>query len=92
MALMHILFSFKIYMLCNPIKGVLPEPNSEQATEKQLPKLFFKLIFSLSAKLHLETVWLLIPHAIPCGIFCSSGNSSRIGLYLWEVWSPGAFL
>jgi iron complex outermembrane receptor protein len=49
MALMHILFFSKFICFCNPIKEYCQSPIQQQATEKQLPKLFLQADFSLSA-------------------------------------------
>jgi iron complex outermembrane receptor protein len=71
-------------MLHNPIKGVLLELNSvitETAT-----KIILQADFSLSEKLHLETGL-----AFNTTLFLADllqRKQFRLGLYLWEVWSP----
>jgi iron complex outermembrane receptor protein len=71
MALTIIPFSFQNLYASNQSRELL-ELNSVKATEKQLPNYFLQADFSLSEKLHLEPVWLLILHAIPCGSFAAA--------------------
>jgi iron complex outermembrane receptor protein len=79
-------------MLRNPIQEVLPEPNSARSNRKAATKIIsYKLIFSLSAKLHLETGLAFNTTLFLAGS-CGSGDNSRPSLHLWEAVSPRAGL
>jgi iron complex outermembrane receptor protein len=64
--------------------------NSVEATEKQLPKLFFTSRFSLSEKLHLETGLAFNTTRYSLGSFAAA-ETIQTCLPL-EVWSPRAGL
>jgi iron complex outermembrane receptor protein len=56
MALMHILFSFQNLYALQPNQRVLPDPIQQQQNSSY-QNYFLQADFSLSAELHLETVW-----------------------------------
>jgi iron complex outermembrane receptor protein len=68
-------FSFQNLYASQPNQGSIA--GAQFSKKKAATKIILQADFSLSEK-HLETVWLLILHAIPCEIFCSSGNNSDL--------------
>jgi iron complex outermembrane receptor protein len=85
-------FLFQNLYALQPNQGSIARAQFRTSNRKAATKIIFLLIFSLSAKLHLETGLAFNTTRYSLLIFCSSGNSSELAYTFGEVCPQRAFL